>query len=356
MFNGFIGTYTEAPVGRAKGVYSFSLNPENGAVEQLALAAEAANPSYLALSPSKKHLYAVNETTGGDVSAYALSDGQLRFINKQPSQGASPCHVALDKNATYTFVANYASGTLAVFPIKADGALGEASQVIQFDWKDRKAPPQEASHAHSFTFDASGEYGFSCDLGASRIMAYRFAPDAAPLQAPRTPPAAPLSPLQWHCSYAGSGPRHMVFHPQGKAAYVVNELHSTIDTLTYFDAGRFDLRQKVSSLPRGVPVTGSSAAAIKLSPDARFLYASNRGHDSIAVYRVNRYKALEPVDILPSCGKTPRDFAIDPSGNFLLVCNQDSDNLVVFRIDRDTGLFRRLGEYPLPSGVCIVLY
>jgi 6-phosphogluconolactonase len=145
-----------------------------------------------------------------------------------------------------------------------------------------------------------------------------------------------------------------VFHPQVKAVYVVHELDSTIDMLTYCGACRAYRRQTVSTLPRGVPVSDTTTAAIKLSPDARYLYASNRGHDSIAVYRVNTEGTLTPVDILPSGGKTPRDFAIDPTGNFLLVCNQDSDNLVVFRIDRDTGLFLKKGEYPLPSGVCVV--
>jgi 6-phosphogluconolactonase len=346
MINGFIGTYTEGPLGRAKGIYSFSLDTESGAVEQLALAAECVNPSYLALSPSKKHLYVANEGASGEVSAYALSEGQLRFINKQSSHGVSPCHVIVDKAASHALVANYMSGNLAVFPLGTDGSLSEACQVIQFSGKGMNRARQEASHAHFFMFDTTGEYGFAFDLGADRLMAYRFDSGAA----------QPLSPLQWECARAGSGPRHGVFHPQLGVAYIVNELDSTIDMVTYVGKCRFYRRQTVTTLPRGVPVSGTTTAAIKLSPDVRYLYASNRGHDSIAVYRVNAEGTLTPVDILPSGGKTPRDFAIDPTGNFLLVCHQDSDNLVVFRIDHDTGLFRKTGEYPLPSGVCVVLY
>jgi 6-phosphogluconolactonase len=254
--------------------------------------------------------------------------------------------VIVDKAATHALVANYMSGNLAVFPLGTDGSLGEASQVIQFSGKGMNKARQEGPHAHFFMFDVSGEYGFACDLGTDRVMAYHFDSGAA----------QPLSPLQWYCSRAGSGSRHGVFHPQGRVVYIVNELDSTVDMITYFGEGRFDRRQTVTTLPRGVPVSGTTTAAIKLSPDARYLYASNRGHDSIAVYRVNTEGTLTPVDILPSGGRTPRDFAIDPTGNFLLVCHQDSDNLVVFRIDRDTGLFRKTGEYPLPSGVCVVLY
>jgi 6-phosphogluconolactonase len=344
MIKGFIGTYTEGPLGRAKGIYSFSLNGESGAVEALVLAAACQNPSYLTLSPSKKQLYAVNEGTPGHVSAYALADGQLRLLNSRPSEGASPCHIVVDKAASHALLANYASGNVAVFPLGTDGTLGEPQQIVPFSGNGPNAARQEASHAHFFMFDGSGAYGFACDLGADRVMAYRFDRDAP----------QPLSPLPYYCGRAGSGPRHGVFHPQGDAAYVVCELDSTIDTLAYDGKGGFTCRQSVSTVPTGVTAADSWTAAIKLSPDARHLYASNRGHDSIAVYRVNDDRTLALVDRVPSEGKTPRDFAIDPSGTFLLACHQDSDNLVVFRIDRDTGLFRKVGAYPLPSGVCVV--
>jgi 6-phosphogluconolactonase len=345
MMNGFIGTYTDGPLGRAKGVYSFSLNIESGEVEHLALIAECANPSYLALSPSKQRLYAVHEGANGEVSAYALDpDGQVRFINKQSSQGVSPCHVIVDKAATYALVSNYMNGTLSVFPLDENGALGEACQVIRFSGHGVNKERQEGPHAHFFMFDVSGEYGFAVDLGTDRLMAYSFDKSAA----------QPLAPLQWECARAGSGPRHGVFHPQLNAAYIVHELDYTIDVLTYPGPGRFYRQQTVSTLPQGVLAPNSTTAAIKLSPDARYLYASNRGHDSIAVYRVNTEGTLTPVDVLPCGGKTPRDFAIDPTGSLLLVCNQDSDTLVVFRIDRETGLFLKKGEYPLPSGTCVV--
>ena len=280
------------------------------------------------------------------VSAYNLEAEKPRFLNQKPSNGASPCHIVINNAATHAFVTNYQSGTLCVLPLESNGLLGDPAQLIQFTGSGPNTERQEASHAHFFMLDQGNTHGFACDLGADRLMAFRLSPNQM-----RTP----LAPLPPYRARPGSGPRHGVFHPNGDTAYIAYELDSTVETLRYDGHGGFECLQTLSTLPPAFQ-RFSTVAAIKLSPDARRLYVSNRGHDSIAVYELNAGKTLRLVDILSSGGKTPRDFAIDTSGNFLLVCHQDSDNLVVFRIDRDTGLFTKAGEYSGPSGVCILLY
>lgn len=344
MAHGLIGTYTDGALGRAKGIYSFTLT-ENGMVEHCALAVECVNPSYLSLSPSKKRLYVVNEASEGMISAYCLDAEKPRFLNRKPSNGGSPCHIAVNNTATHVFIANYQSGTLCALPLDAEGFLGDPAQLLQFSGSGPHKERQESSHAHFFMLDQSGAYGFACDLGADRLMAFRLSPNQD----------APLTPLPPYSARSGSGPRHGVFHPGGETAYIGCELDSTVDTLRYDGQGGFERLQTLSTLPSAFELP-SAVAAVKLSPDADRLYVSNRGHDSIAVYDLGIDKTLTLVDILPSGGKTPRDFAIDPSGNFLLVCHQDSDNLVVFRIDRGSGLLTKVREYPIPSGVCILLY
>lgn len=343
--HGFIGTYTDGTLGRAKGIYSFTLS-ENGAVENLALVVECVNPAYLTLSPSKKRLYVVNETSEGMVSAYNLEDKNPRLLNQKPSNGASPCHIVINNTATHAFIANYQSGTLCALPLEPDGSLGDSAQLVRFTGSGPNKERQEGSHAHFFILDQSNTLGFACDLGADRLMAFRLLSNNV---------SAPLVSLPPYRTRPGSGPRHGVFHPNGSMAYIAYELDSTVDTLRYDGQGGFECLQTLSTLPPTFQ-RPSTVAAIKLSPDAHHLYVSNRGYDSIAIYEINAGETLTLVDILPSGGKTPRDFAIDPSGNFLLACHQDSDNLVVFRIDRDTGLFTKAGEYPMPSGVCILLY
>ncbi|MDR3170331.1 MAG: lactonase family protein [Treponema sp.] len=353
-FAGFIGTYTQGAGGRAEGIYAFKLHPESGMITDLRLAAESVNPAYLALSPSKKHLYVTNETNAceGVVSAFALEGDGLRFLNQQSSKGTGPCHVAINNEATHMVVANYMSGTLCVLPLEPTGALGEPVQVIQFTGSGPNRERQEASHAHFFMFDPLNNYGFACDLGTDRVMVYSFDKDAA---APLSPAAVP-----WVSTKPGAGPRHGVFHPAGTYAYYVNELDSTVDVLRYApsggtaSAGTFEKLQCISTLPPGVQVF-NTAAAIRMSPDGNFVYTSNRGHDSITIFKVNNTTGtLDYILTVPSGGKTPRDFTIDPTGNFLLACHQDSDNLVIFRIDKPTGSLTPLREYAVPSPVCVL--
>ena len=351
--SGYIGTYTkDTGNGRAEGIYSFVLNPANGAIEDLALAVRSPNPSYLALPPSKKYLYAVNELQEyegapcGAVSAFAIEKdtGSLTFLNRKNSEGAAPCHIAINAAADRAIVSNYTSGTVAVFPLEENGRLADVSAVLRLTGSGPDRNRQASSHAHSFLFDPGSGRGFACDLGADRIMAYLV--EGGSLK--------PM-PVLWFSAHPGAGPRHGIFHPSGEYAYFINELDSTVDALTFTPsaAGCFEKIQTISVLPAGAG-PGNTGAAIKCSPDGRFLYTSNRGYDSVAVCRILGTGHLELADIVPSGGAKPRDFAIDPTGQFLVVCHQDSDNLAVFRRDPLTGLLRNQGEYPVPSGVCVI--
>ncbi|MDR3284872.1 MAG: lactonase family protein [Treponema sp.] len=355
--NGFIGTYTKDSGGRAEGIYSFVLNSRTGRIENLRIAARTINPSYLALSPAKQFLYAVNEVNEyegsptGSVSTFAVdaATGNLRFINQQSSEGQSPCHIALGSG--YAVIANYGDGILAALPLTDGRALGKAVQVIRLSGSGPNLARQEAPHAHSFWFHPRGGWGVACDLGTDRLLAYAIHPKAAPGCTSAEPLTSVTPP--WFSVKPGAGPRHGVFHPSGKYAYFVNELDSTVDAFAY--AGNsFSRLQTLPLLPPGVAVP-NAAAAVKLSLDGQFLYASNRGHDSIAVFRVSQAGGtLAFADCVPSGGKSPRDFAIDPSGAFLLACHQDSDTLTVFHIDQKTGTLRMDSDYAVPSPVCVV--
>jgi 6-phosphogluconolactonase len=356
LFSGYIGTYTHGVHGRARGIYYFEMNSKTGCIEDLRLASMALNPSYLCPASSGKYLYAVTETSdyqgcpAGAVVAYRIGrDGTLQFINQKPSEGTAACHVAVDRRSSFAIVSNYSSGVLTAFPLEADGALGDPRQVIPFSGGGPNSERQKGPHAHFFSFDRKGKYGFACDLGTDRVMAYRFDRNAEePLKSAEVP---------WFHTAPGAGPRHMVFNAVGDRAYLLNEIDSTLDVLKYDPArGSFERLQNFSTLPRGTNTT-STAAAIRMSPGGGFVYASNRGHNSIAIFKVKKESPGGMLDfsgILPTCGKTPRDFNFDPSGNFLLVPHQDSDNLVVFRVDQKSGFFKKEREYPVPSAINIL--
>jgi len=354
IINGYIGTYTQhSGSGRAEGIYFFSLNTSNGKMERLCLAADISNPSYLALAASKKYLYAVNEVQEfegyptGAVTAFAVDQSSFRLqpLNQRQSGGKGPCHIALSPkdsdHAELAVVSNYSSGAISVFPLRDDGTLSEISQTIQLEGSGPVENRQKTSHAHSFAFAPDGRSGLACDLGSDRILSYSVKNSA-------------LLSMPYFQSAPGSGPRHLSFHPDGTLVYCVNELNSTIDVLSC-SAGILRNMQTVSTLPEG-RVHTSTASAIKISADARFLYASNRGHNSIAIFNADNDGLLKLKAVIPTGGKTPRDFTIDNSGQFMLVCNQDSDNLVVFEIDQTQGILFKKWEYPVPSGVCVVLF
>ncbi len=358
----FIGTYTESILfgsgnilqGKGEGIYVYRLDQLSGALEFVGKTTGFANPSYLAFDATRKFLYAVNELKTyegkptGTVSAFAVDadTGTLDFLNRQPTLGTDPCHVLVDAQRKHVFVANFMSGSVCVLPVRDDGSLGAASDFIQHRGSSVDPARQTGPHAHSVTLDASNRFAFVPDLGLDRLMVYRFDPKRGKLEAPIVP---------WIKMKPGSGPRHLAFHPSGRFAYLVNELDSTVAVLSYESgSGTFEQVQTVSTLPEGFVGT-SSCADIQVSASGAFVYASNRGHDSIVIYRVDPLAGrLSTVDHEPTRGKTPRSFGIDPSGNFLLAANQDSDSIVSFRIDPDSGGLRSTGQVTqVPTPVCV---
>jgi len=330
----YIGTYTGA---KSKGIYLARLDTRTGALSAPELAAETANPSFLAVHPNRRFLYAVNEVwnpTGKPsptVTAFgiAAASGKLPKLNEQPTGGAGPCHVVVDQAGKNVVVANYGGGSLATFPVGADGRLGAATAFIQHHGASVNPQRQAAPHAHGIAIDPANQFVFCADLGLDKVMSYRFDPAHGTLT-PNDPPAVALQP--------GAGPRHFVFHLTGRFGYVINEIASTITAFSYNAThGALVELQTVSTLPgdfKGM----SSTAEITVHPNGKFLYGSNRGHDSIAVFAIdNQTGKLTLVEFQPTQGKSPRNFAIDPTGQLLVVANQDSDNIVVFRIDPETG-------------------
>ncbi len=322
----YVGTYTGGP---SKGIYSFKFQTSAGKLTPNGLAAETSNPSFLAVHPNQRVLYAVNEDSNGTVSSFAIdpATGNLRLLNSVSSKGSGPCHVSVDKTGRFLFVANYNSGTTAAFKIKQDGSLTEA--IATYQHAGRGATPRQAGpHAHMAAVSPDNRFVWVADLGTDQVMSYRI--DAEKGMVPNAPPSAKLTP--------GSGPRHLVFRNDSKFAYVIGELAATVTVFSY-DAARGTMAevQTVSTLPAGY--TGQkSCAEIRLHPSGKFLYASNRGHDSIAVYTVDAAKGtLTSAGYVPTGGKTPRGFAIDPTGRFLVAANQGSNNIVVFKIDQTTG-------------------
>ncbi len=329
----YIGTYTD---GTSRGIYRFAFDPATGAMTEPVLAAETKNPSFLALHPNGRYLYAVGEVSSfegaktGSVSAFAIDakTGDLVLLNQQSSAGAGPCHLVVDKTGASVLVANYGGGTVAVLPIEADGRLKPASSVRAHEGSGPNKGRQEKPHAHGIYLDAAERFALSPDLGADRVFVYRFDAAKGTLE-PQG--AAPLDP--------GSGPRHLAFHPTGKYVYVINELLSTVTAFSYDAAkGALAKLQTVSALPAGF--SGESwTAEVAVSPDGRFLYGSNRGDDSLAVFRVDAATGrLTAVGHAPVGGKTPRHFTLDPTGRFILVAHQGSGGAAVLRRDPSTGM------------------
>jgi 6-phosphogluconolactonase len=353
VISGYIGTFTHGQNGKGRGIYYFEMDTQKGRIEDLRLAAQAFDPAWLVLSSSGKRLYAVMETgdfegAGGGISAYAVEkDGGLSFINTKRSGGSLPCHIAVNDKATHVITANYADGVLSVLPLDKDGAVGDICQTIRFSGRGSDRDRQEGPHAHSFMFDRNNHYGFACDLGTDRVMVYRFNSRLAePLESAEIP---------WYSTAPGAGPRHGVFNPAGTHAYILNEMASVIDVAKYnAGTGVLENIQRISALPRGAAVQ-TTAAAVKISPDGRFIYSSNRGHDSISVFSVREGAGTLAFNgCVPCGGKTPRDFNITPGGDFLLSCNQDTDNLAIFSVEKEKGALQQLREYTVPSPVCVI--
>ena len=331
-----VGTYTGKG---SKGIYASRLNAATGTLTEPVLAAETPNPSYLVLHPSRDLLYAVNEIgdyegkPAGSVSAFSIDrkTGTLTAINRQSTGGGGPAHISIDKKGAHVFVANYGGGSVAALPLAPDGGLRPMSGFVQHSGSSVNASRQKAPHAHSIDLDPSGQRAYAADLGIDKILIYRY--DAAKGTLTESdPPFATVEP--------GSGPRHMAFHPSGRFAYVINEI---VLTMTAFErdatSGALKTVQTISTLPAGEkPAANFSTAEVMMHPSGRFLYGSNRGHNSITVFAVDENAGrLTYVQTEPTGGNTPRAFGIDPTGTWLLAANQGSDSVVVFRIDAKTG-------------------
>ncbi len=352
----FVGTYTEK---ESKGIYAYRFDAASSELTSLGVAAETTNPSFLAIDPSHRFLYAVNEVpnykgaNSGAVSAFAIDlqssgrqSGKLSLLNQVPSRGADPCYIVFDNTGKYALVANYTGGSVAVFPVQSDGRVHEPSAFVQHEGSSVNKERQEGPHAHWIETTSDNRFAVAVDLGLDELLVYRFNARTGSLTA-NDPPYAKLDP--------GAGPRHLAFHPNGKFAYVVNELQSSITTFSY-DGSRGALHKltTVTTLPKGF--TGSNdTAEIKVHPNGKFLFASNRGHDSIAVFSIDSHSGtLTLVDHFPTQGKTPRNFEIDPTGKLLFVANQDTDNIVVFRINPNDGRLSPTGQIlHVPAPVCL---
>jgi 6-phosphogluconolactonase len=313
------------------------------------------SPAFLALHPNKRFLYAVNEVdkfegqAGGGVSAFAINpaSGKLLLLNQESSRGGGPCHLEVDASGKAVLVANYGGGSVAALPIGADGRLGAAAAFVQHAGSSVNPRRQEGPHAHGIYLDAENRYAFVPDLGMDKVLVYRWNAARIELE-PNDPPSVAVAP--------GAGPRHFTFHPGGRFAYVINELLSTVTVLAY-DPVRGALKevQTISTLPDGF--TGNSTTAeIEVHPSGRFLYGSNRGHDSLVIYTIDAQTGrLTLAGHEPTRGRTPRNFALDPTGTYLLAANQESNSIAVFGIDAQTGGLQATGQViEVPVPVCIV--
>ena len=347
----YIGTYTGKT---SKGIYAYRFNTGSGETTPIGLVAETESPSFLAVHPSGRFLYAVNEIDqfggqpSGAVSAFSVDarTGQLVLLNQVSSRGAGPAHVSLDRSGKYVLVANYGGGSVAVFPVSTDGRLRESSAFVQHAGSSVNVERQAGPHAHAIVVSNDNRFALVPDLGLDELLIYEFDAGKGSLT-PNDPKFARTAP--------GAGPRHIAFHPNGKFVYVLNELDSTVSTLSY-DAqhGVLQNRQTLSTLPKGFHGENSTAE-ILVDSKGEHLYLSNRGHDSISVFDIDsRNGALRPVQDVSSGGRKPRSFTIDPTGKWLFAANQDSENIVVFRIDVSTGqLTRTSHNLQVPSPVCV---
>lgn len=350
----YVGTYTRG--GKSKGIYTLKLNMKTGTLSQVGVTEGVVNPSFLAIHPSNKFLYAVGEIsefdgqpTGG-VTAFAIApkDGSLTKLNEKSSGGAGPCHLVVDATGKNVLVANYGGGSVACLPINADGTLEDASSFIQHKGSSVNEQRQSGPHGHSINLSLDNKFAFAADLGLDKVLIYAFDAEKGRLT-PNDPAAVEVKP--------GSGPRHFAFHPSGKYAYVINEMALTVTAFKY-DAqqGRLDTLQTISTIPDADRnQQGLSTAEIRVHPSGKFLYGSNRGHDTIAAFSIHQETGeLTYIENESTQGKTPRNFFIDPTGTYLLAENQSTDSIVVFRINQGTSELEPTGNsIEIPAPVCI---
>ena len=342
----WVGTYTGGR-SKSKGIYAYHWIPGKNNFAPIGLAVETTSPSFLAVHPNQQFLYAVNEVDQGGVSAFKIDPGtgQLKALNKVSSKGSGPCHLVVERNGRWVYTANYNNGSVAALPIQSDGSLGEASAFVQHSGSSVNPQRQKGPHAHDTVLSPDNRYVMVADLGLDQVLAYPIDPDSGGINV-REPVVTKVTP--------GMGPRHLVFRPDGKFVYVLGEMSCTVNAYKY-TAQRAHLEevQSISTLPEGY--TGNKSGA-EIAIRGNFLYASNRGPDSIAIFRIDSGTGrLTAAGHTPTQGKTPRNFAISPSGNWLLAANQDSESVVPFKINGSNGALTPSGDpWSVGSPVCVV--
>lgn len=338
--------------GEKGAIHAYRLDADAGSLTLLHRTSDASNPFYLAVSPNRKYLYAIHAKQFGgkeneQVAAYEILDakGQLKLLNRQSALGTAACYLDVDATGKSVLVANYSTGSVASLPVKDDGSLGEAGSFIQHKGSSVDPARQKGPHAHCIVISPDNRFAFAADLGLDQVLGHRLDAGKAKLSANR--PAFVKTP-------PGAGPRHLTFHPKGKHVYVINELSNSVTCFAYEpESGSLTPKQTISTLPQDF--TGKSYCAdLKITPDGRFLYGTNRGHDSIASYRIGDDGTLTLLTIEPSLGKGPQNLAITHDGKLLLCANMPGNNVVVFRIDAQTGRLTSVGSpLALPSPSCI---
>ncbi|MFT4032038.1 MAG: lactonase family protein [Siphonobacter sp.] len=339
-----VGTYTQK---KSEGIYVYQFNNKTGEFQPISIAKGLNNPSFQAISPDQKYVYSVGETNGeGAVYSFSFDKktGTLTQLNTESAGGTGPCHVAIDHTGKWVMVGNYGAGSLSLLPVKTDGSLGTPTQTIQHTGTGPNPKRQDKAHVHSINIAANNRDIYVPDLGIDEVTYYRLNDKTGKLTEEQPVKVAP-----------GAGPRHFTFHPSNKFAYVINELNKTVTAFTYnSQTGALTNIQSISTIPDDYK--GENICAdIHISPDGKFLYGSNRGHDSIAIYAIDQKTGkLTLVDIESAGGKHPRNFMIDPSGRFVLVANRDTDNVVIFNRNAKTGKLNPTGrEIQVSMPVCL---
>ncbi|MGO4882588.1 MAG: lactonase family protein [Bryobacteraceae bacterium] len=347
----YFGTYTDKG---SKGIYVCRFRPATGKLTPVQLAAETVNPSFLAADPARRYLFAVNEigdyqkAKSGSVSSFSIDSqtGKLTALNTVATRGADPCHLAVDASGGHVLVANYTGGSVAVLPIQTGGMLGEASDFIQHLGSSVNPDRQKEPHAHDVVLTPDNRFAIVADLGLDKLLVYRYDAQNGKLTS-NDPPYGEVKP--------GTGPRHFAFHPNGKWAYGIGEMGNTI-TVFDWDGRKGSLREKqtIATLPADFKGENSTAELV-IDPSGHYLYGSNRGHDSIAVYAVDSATGmLTLIEDVPTLGKEPRNFALDPTGAYLFAANQNSNTVVVFRVNPSTGRLKPTGDViEVLSPVCV---
>ncbi len=349
-FIAYVGTYTGP---KSEGIHAFRFDTDTGVVEPVGLVAKTANPTFLAVHPDGRHLYAANEVDqwngkpGGYVTAYRVdpATGKLEEINQQSTVGAGPCHLNVDASGRALIAANYGGGSVVSFPVAPDGSLRPHASFVQHTGSSVDPARQKEPHAHSANLSPDNRFVFVADLGLDKVMVYALDPARATLT-PHTAPFARLSP--------GSGPRHLAWAPDGRSAYVNGEMLSTVTRFSYEShAGLLNEGTTASTLPAGFS-GNSSTAEVRVHPNGRFVYVSNRGHDSIAVFRADSKGALTLVENVSTQGKVPRNFNLDPTGRWLWAANQDSGSVIIYSVDGASGHLKATGQrLDVGSPVCV---